>query len=464
MLDMVALVGRPNVGKSTLFNGLTRTRDALVHDEPGVTRDRHYGYCRLNPERPFIVCDTGGVSGEDEGLAGATSKQSWLAAEEAALILFIVDAKTGPELLDHEILLGLRKLNKPMILVINKVDTKNSNDTINDFAAFGFQYAIPIASAHQQGVPELLELITSLLPKQIEQEQPIDDGRLRLAFIGRPNVGKSTLVNRLLGEERVIASDVPGTTRDSIAIDLDRDGREYRLIDTAGLRKRGKREEAVEKFSVFKTMQSIQDCQVAVVLLDAGEGVTEQDATVLGHVLDSGRALVIAVNKWDNQSTYQREQTKSLLDRKLSFCTWAPIVTISAKHGTGMAELFKLIHKAYDSATYKFTTAEVTKAIDIAYTTFPPPVVRGHVAKMKYGHPGNTNPPTFIIHGNRLKTLPDSYRRYLENFFRKRFKLIGTPIRFVFKDGENPYEGKKNVLTDRQMEKRKRLIRHNKRK
>lgn len=464
MLDMVAMVGRPNVGKSTLFNGLTRTRDALVHDEPGVTRDRHYGYCRLNPERPFIVCDTGGLSEDEEGLAGATSKQSWQAAAEAALILFIVDAKTGPETLDFEILKGLRKLNKPMILVINKTDGKNTGDAIHEFADFGFSHVLPIAASHQRGVPELLELILEILPVQTAAEPIEDDGVLRLAFIGRPNVGKSTLVNRLLGEERMIASDVPGTTRDSISAELERDGRQYRLIDTAGMRRRGKIEEAVEKFSVFKTLQSIQDSQVVVVLLDAGEGVTEQDATVLGHVLDSGRALVIAVNKWDNQSTYQREQTKSLLERKLSFCTWAPIVTISAKHGTGMAELFKAIHKAYESATRVFNTAEVTKAIEIAYSTNPPPVVRGHVAKMKYGHPGDTNPPTFIVHGNRLKTLPDSYRRYLENFFRKRFKLIGTPIRFVFKDSENPYQGKKNVLTDRQLEKRKRLIRHNKRK
>jgi GTP-binding protein len=351
-----------------------------------------------------------------------------------------------------------------MVLVINKTDGKNTGDAVHEFADFGFAHVLPIAASHQRGVPELLELVLSILPVRSEPEAVEDDGVMRLAFIGRPNVGKSTLVNRLLGEERVIASDVPGTTRDSITVDLDRDGRQYRLIDTAGLRRRGKVEEAVEKFSVFKTLQSIQDCQVAVVLLDAGEGVTEQDATVLGHVLDSGRALVIAVNKWDNQSNYQREQTKSLLDRKLSFCTWAPIVTISAKHGTGMADLFKAIHKAHDSATRVFSTADVTKAIEIAYTTNPPPVVRGHVAKMKYGHPGDTNPPTFIVHGNRLKTLPESYRRYLENFFRKRFKLIGTPIRFVFKDSANPYEGKKNVLTDRQIEKRKRLIRHHKRK
>jgi GTP-binding protein len=434
-----------------------------VHDEPGVTRDRHYGICRLNPEHPFIVCDTGGLSGDDQGLAGATAKQSWMAAAEAAVIVFVVDAKSGPEVLDFDILAGLRKLGKPMVLGINKTDGKNTEDAIHDFAKFGFSHVLPMSAAHQRGVPELLELLGKLLPVH-QPEVPLeDDGALRLAFIGRPNVGKSTLVNRLLGEERVIASDVPGTTRDSISVNLERDGRDYRLIDTAGLRRRGKIEEAVEKFSVFKTLQSIQDCQVAVVMLDAGEGVTEQDATVLGHVLEAGRALVIAVNKWDNQSNYQREQTKSLLERKLSFCTWAPIVTISAKHGTGMAELFKAIHKAYDSATRQFSTAEVTKAIEIAYAAFPPPVVRGHVAKMKYGHPGDTNPPTFIVHGNRLKTLPDSYRRYLENFFRKRFKLVGTPIRFVFKDGDNPYEGKKNVLTDRQLEKRKRLIRHHKR-
>lgn len=464
MLNMVALVGRPNVGKSTLFNGLTRTRDALVHDEPGVTRDRNYGICRLQPDRPFILCDTGGLSGDDEGLAGATAKQSWQAASEAAVIVFVVDAKTGPEVLDNEILSGLRKLGKPMILAVNKTDGKNTEDAIHEFARFGFTHVLPMAAAHQRGVPELLDLILELLPEQVQPEPEAEDGVLRLAFIGRPNVGKSTLVNRLLGEERVIASDVPGTTRDSISVDLERDGRHYRLIDTAGLRRRGKVEEAVEKFSVFKTLQSIQDCQVAVVLLDAGEGVTEQDATVLGHVLEAGRALVIAVNKWDNQSQYQREQTKALLDRKLSFCTWAPIVTISAKHGTGMAELFKVIHKAYESATRTFSTAEVTKAIEIAYASFPPPVVRGHVAKLKYGHPGDANPPTFIVHGNRLRTLPDSYRRYLENFFRKRFKLVGTPIRFVFKDSENPYEGKKNVLTERQQEKRKRLIRHIKRK
>lgn len=465
MLPLVALVGRPNVGKSTLFNGLTRTRDALVHDEPGVTRDRNYGICRLDEEHPFAVCDTGGLTDQQDGLPGATAKQSRAAAEEADLVLFVVDGREGPSALDQTILAWLRKTGRPFYLVVNKTDGLNEESCVNEFARFGVENIIPIAAAHQRGIPQLLEAILPRLPRDLDAEVLDDDpGRMRVAFIGRPNVGKSTLVNRLLGEERMIASDVPGTTRDSIAVDMERDGRPYRLIDTAGLRRRGKVEEAVEKFSVFKTLQAIQSCQIAVVMLDAGEGVTEQDATVLGHVLEAGRALVIAVNKWDGQSDYQREQTRDLLDRKLSFCTWAEQVTISAKHGTGMRELFAAIHRAHASATRKFTTSEITKALEIAYETFPPPAVRGHVAKLRFAHPGGENPPLFVVHGTRLRTLPDSYRRYLENFFRKRFKLVGTPVKFVFKENQNPYEDKKNVLTEKQVEKRRRLIRHVKRK
>ncbi len=465
MLPLVALVGRPNVGKSTLFNGLTRTRDALVHDEPGVTRDRNYGICRLDEEHPFAVCDTGGLTDQQDGLPGATAKQSRAAAEEADLVLFVVDGREGPSALDQTILAWLRKTGRPFYLVVNKTDGLNEESCVNEFARFGVENVVPIAAAHQRGIPQLLEAVLPRLPKDLDAEVLDDDpGRMRVAFIGRPNVGKSTLVNRLLGEERMIASDVPGTTRDSIAVDMERDGRPYRLIDTAGLRRRGKVEEAVEKFSVFKTLQAIQSCQIAVVMLDAGEGVTEQDATVLGHVLEAGRALVIAVNKWDGQSDYQREQTRDLLDRKLSFCTWAEQVTISAKHGTGMRELFAAIHRAHASATRKFTTSEITKALEIAYETFPPPAVRGHVAKLRFAHPGGENPPLFVVHGTRLRTLPDSYRRYLENFFRKRFKLVGTPVKFVFKENQNPYEDKKNVLTEKQVEKRRRLIRHVKRK
>jgi len=461
MLPLVALVGRPNVGKSTLFNALTRTRDALVHDEPGVTRDRNYGYCRRIEDRTFVVCDTGGLSSEQEGLAGATAKQSRAAAEEADLILFIVDGREGPTSYDQTLLAWLRKTGKPFYLVVNKTDGLDEAATVNEFARFGVETVIPLAASHQRGVPQLLEEIVKQLPATDEVEDMIGDSeRVRVAFIGRPNVGKSTLVNRLLGEERMIASEVPGTTRESIPVDLDRDGRKYCLIDTAGLRRRAKVEEAVEKFSTFKTLQAIDQCEVAVVLLDAGEGVTEQDATALGHVLEAGSALVIAVNKWDGQSTYQRDQTKGLLDRKLSFCTWAEHITISAKHGTGMRELFRAINRAHASATRKFGTSETTQALEVAVESFPPPVQNGHVAKMRYAHPGGSNPPTFIVHGTRLKKLPESYKRYLENFFRKRFKLVGTPLQFIFKEGENPYAGKKNVLTEKQVKSRRRLMKH----
>ena len=464
MLPLVALVGRPNVGKSTLFNALTRSRDALVHDEPGVTRDRHYGVCRRDEDHPFALVDTGGLSGDEEGLAGATARQARAAVEESDLVLFIVDGREGPSGLDQDILAWLRRSGRRWFLVVNKTDGIDERAALAEFARFGADKVIAIAASHQRGIDDLLEDVIPELPAgrgpEVFDDEP---GRIRIAFLGRPNVGKSTLVNRLLGEERMIASDVPGTTRDSIAVDMERDGRPYKLIDTAGLRRRAKVEEAVEKFSVFKTLQAIENCQVAVVMLDAGEGVTDQDATVLGHVLDAGRALVIAVNKWDGQSTYQREQTMKMLERKLSFADWAERVTISAKHGTGLKDLFKAIHRAHASATHEFSTAETTKALEIAVQSFPPPVVRGHAAKMKFAHPGGANPPTFIVHGNRLKSLSPSYRRYLENFFRKRFKLVGTPIRFIFKEGDNPYEGKKNPLTERQVQKKRRLLRHVKR-
>ncbi|HLU13111.1 MAG TPA: ribosome biogenesis GTPase Der [Arenimonas sp.] len=465
MLPLVALVGRPNVGKSTLFNVLTRSRDALVHDEPGVTRDRNYGICRLDEGRPFVVCDTGGLSGEEEGLAGATARQARAAVEEADLTLFVVDGREGPSAMDEAILAWLRRSGRPFLLVVNKVDGIDLGTALAEFASFGLEQALPVAAAHRRGIDELMSEVLERLPEDGDAEVLSDDpDRIRVAFIGRPNVGKSTLVNRLLGEERMIASDVPGTTRDSIAVDLERDGRQYRLIDTAGLRRRSRVEEAVEKFSAFKTLQAIESCQVAVVLLDASEGVTEQDATVLGHVLEAGRALVLAVNKWDGRSTYEREQVQAMLERKLQFCEWAERVTISAKHGTGLRELFRAIHRAHASATREFGTAEVTRALEIAVQSFPPPSVRGHAPKLRFCHPGGSNPPTFVVHGSRLRTLPDSYRRYLENFFRKRFKLVGTPVRFVFKEGENPYEGRRNELTERQVRRKRRLLRHVKRK
>ncbi|MFG3447800.1 MULTISPECIES: ribosome biogenesis GTPase Der [unclassified Stenotrophomonas] len=461
MLPLVALVGRPNVGKSTIFNALTRTRDALVHDQPGVTRDRNYGVCRLDEDNHFLVVDTGGISEDDEGLAGATADQARAAAGEADLILFVVDARDGTSALDDEILSWLRKLSRPTLLLINKIDGTNEDTVRAEFARYGFSEMLTVSAAHRQGLDDLLEEVVQRLPEEGSgEEMDNDPNRMRIAFVGRPNVGKSTLVNRILGEERMIASEVPGTTRDSIAVDLERDGREYRLIDTAGLRRRGRVEEVVEKFSVIKTLQAIEQCQVAVLMLDASEGVTDQDATVLGAVLDAGRALVVAINKWDGLTDYQREQAEALVSRKLGFVPWAETVRISAKHGSGLRELFRAIHQAHASATHEFSTSEVNKALEIAYETNPPPAIRGHVSKLRYVHPGGSNPPTFIVHGTRLKELPESYKRYLENFFRKRFKLIGTPVQFIFREGANPYEGKKNVLSDRQIAKKKRLIKH----
>jgi GTPase len=349
--------------------------------------------------------------------------------------------------------------------VVNKTDGLDEQAVLAEFARFGVDRVLPLSAAHQRGIDDLLEEVIPELPAERDVEIVADEpGRIRIAFLGRPNVGKSTLVNRLLGEERMIASDVPGTTRDSIAVDMERDGRKYRLVDTAGIRRKSKVEEVVEKFSIVKTLQAIEHCQVAVIMIDATEGVTDQDASVLGAVLDAGRALVVAVNKWDGLTDYQRQQTEALLSRKLAFVDWAEAVRISALHGSGLRELFRAVHRAHASATRSFGTGEVTRALETAYAAHPPPAVRGHVAKLRFAHPGGENPPTFIVHGTRLRTLPESYKRYLENFFRKRFKLVGTPVRFAFKEGDNPYKDRKNVLSARQVASRRRLLRHVKRK
>jgi len=459
MLPVVALVGRPNVGKSTLFNVLTRTRDALVHDLPGLTRDRHYGICRLGA-REFVVVDTGGLTGEKEGIGALTARQVQLAIEEADRVVFVVDARDGLLPQDRNILDVLRRSGKPVLLAVNKTDGLDESAALAEFARLGLSATLPLAASHGRGVPALVEATLSGLPAADPDaiaESP-DDG-IRVAIVGRPNVGKSTLVNRLLGEERVVVSEVAGTTRDSIRVHLDRDGKRYTLIDTAGVRRRARVEEAVEKFSVIKTLQSIAAAHIAVVLLDAHEGVSEQDATLIGHVLEEGRALVVAVNKWDGLSTYEREQCRSSLSRKLDFVAFARIVTISALHGSGIAELMKAIDRAHASATREFGSAELTRALEKAYADYQPPLIRGHAPKLRFAHPGGSNPPTIVIHGSRTKHVAEGYQRYLQNFFRKRFKLEGTPIRIAFRESENPFAGRKNELTERQVKKRKRLIR-----
>jgi GTPase len=456
MLPVVALVGRPNVGKSTLFNVLTRTRDALVADMPGVTRDRHYGFCRLG-ERRFVLVDTGGLADSDEGLAGLTARQVELAIAEADVVVFVVDARDGLLPTDQAILERLRRTSKPMLLAVNKLDGLDESVALADFTRLGVANPMPLAASHGHGTQQLVKAIESLLPAgEPEVLSGDDEGGVRVAIVGRPNVGKSTLVNRLLGEDRVIVSNVAGTTRDSIRIPLERDGRKYTLIDTAGVRRRARIEDAVEKFSVIKTLQSIDAANVVVMLLDANEGVTDQDAGLIGHALDAGRALVIAINKWDGLKTYDREQCKRSLERKLTFVEWAPRLTISALHGTGIGELMKRVNRVHAAANAKLTASDLTRALEAAYAAFQPPLVRGHAPKLRYAHPGGTNPPTIVIHGSRTKHLAESYRRYLENFFRKRYKLEGTPIRIDFREGENPYAEKKSVPADGQQKRRQR--------
>lgn len=463
MLPVVALVGRPNVGKSTLFNVLTRSRDALVADMPGVTRDRHYGYCRLG-ERHFVLVDTGGLADNEEGMAGLTARQVELAIAEADVVIFLVDARDGLLPTDQAILERLRRTAKPMLLAVNKIDGLDETLALAEFARLGVAAPLPLAASHNHGTRSLIEAIEALLPEDDGAQISADDeGGVRVAIVGRPNVGKSTLVNRLLGEDRVIVSEVAGTTRDSIRIPLQRDGRQYTLIDTAGVRRRSRIDDTVEKFSVIKTLQSIDAANVVIILLDANEGVTDQDSGLIGHALDAGRALVVAVNKWDGLETYDREQCMRSLQRKLAFVEWAPQLTISALHGSGIGELMKRVNRVHAAANKQLTASDLTRSLEAAYAAYQPPLVRGHAPKLRYAHPGGSNPPTIIIHGSRTKHLAESYRRYLENFFRKRYKLEGTPIRIDFREGENPYAGKKNVLTEGQQKRRQRMIRNAKR-
>jgi GTP-binding protein len=453
---VVALVGRPNVGKSTLFNCLTRSRDALVADQPGLTRDRQYGLGRVG-DRPYIVVDTGGLSGDTDGIDGKMADQSLRAVEEATVVLFLVDARQGLTASDEIIASHLRRCGKPVILVANKAEGLSSAVAGAEFHALGLGEPHTVAAAHGQGIGRLMEAVLADLPAPELQEEEAEAGGIRVAIIGRPNVGKSTLVNRILGEERVVVYDMPGTTRDSIRIPFERDGQSYTLIDTAGVRRRARVKEAIEKFSVIKTLQAIEAAHVVVMVLDAREGVAEQDAGLLGFVLDAGRALVVAVNKWDGLEPGQRENVRRELDVKLPFIAFAKVHFISALHGTGVGELFASVQRAHRSATRKLSTPDLTRLLEDAVATHQPPLVRGRRIKLRYAHQGGRNPPVIVIHGNQTEAVPKAYRRYLENIFRKHLRLEGTPVRIEFRSGENPYAGKRNVLTRRQIEKRRRL-------
>jgi len=459
MLPVVALVGRPNVGKSTLFNVLTRSRDALVADMPGVTRDRHYGVCRSG-DRPFVVVDTGGLSGVEEAMDVLTARQVRLAIEEANILVFVVDAREGLLPQDYVILNELRRSGKTIIAAVNKTDGLEEEAVLAEFSAFGVGKILPLSAAHSRGTTELLEMIVPLLPTEEEDagESTNEDGSIRVAIVGRPNAGKSTLINRLLGEDRLIVSDVAGTTRDPIRVPLERDGKRYTLIDTAGIRRKARVEEAVEKFSIIKTLQSISAAQVVVIMIDARENLADQDLTLIGYAMDEGRALVIAINKWDGLDQYQRDECMRALDRRLVFVEWAKQVHISALHGSGLRELMSSVVRAHASATRMLTSSDLTKTLEKAYEGYQPPLVHGHAPKLRFAHPGGNNPPTIVIHGTRTKHIAPAYQRYLENFFRKRYKLEGTPIRIAFRESENPYAGRKKVLTKEQEQKARRRV------
>ena len=501
MTPVVALVGRPNVGKSTLFNRLTRTRDALVADFPGLTRDRKYGHANI-AGYDFIVIDTGGIDGTEEGVEEKMAEQSLLAIEEADVVLFLVDARAGLVPADVGIAQYLRQREKTTVLVANKTDGIDADSHCAEFYQLGLGEVEQIAAAQGRGVTQLIEQVLAPLGKQLnadkavenseelaeeeetsqdewdhdfdvdneedaalldqaleeEIEERIEDKNIKIAIVGRPNVGKSTLTNRILGEERVVVYDMPGTTRDSIYIPMERDGQQYTIIDTAGVRKRGKVNLAVEKFSVIKTLQAIQDANVVLLTIDAREGISDQDLSLLGFILNAGRSLVIVVNKWDGLSQDIKDQVKSELDRRLDFIDFARVHFISALHGSGVGNLFDSVKEAYACATQKTSTSMLTRILRMAADEHQPPLVNGRRVKLKYAHPGGYNPPIIVIHGNQVEKLADSYKRYLSNYFRKSLKIIGSPIRIQFQEGNNPFAGKRNKLTPSQLRKRKRLM------
>ena len=438
MKPVVALVGRPNVGKSTLFNRLTKSRDAIVADIPGLTRDRHYGHGRLG-EKPYLVIDTGGFEPDAKsGIVSEMARQAEQAIAEADIVVFLTDGRAGVTGHDHNIAEMLRKAGRKVLLAVNKTEGMTRSGVANEFYELGLGDPYSISSAHGDGVRELLELALEAYPFSAE-ETDIVEKRPRIAIAGRPNVGKSTLVNTLLGEERVIAFDQPGTTRDAIAIEFDWQGRPYTLIDTAGLRKRGKVFETIEKFSVVKTIQAIEDANIVVLVLDARQDISDQDAHIAGFILESGRALVVAVNKWDGLDGYVRERIKADIARKLQFLSFANLHFISALENQGIGSMMKSAGDAYAAATTKLSTPRITRALIDAVSRQQPPRAGQGRPKLRYAHQGGMNPPIIVVHGNALQNVPDSYKRYLEGVFRETFKLKGTPLRVQFKQGRNPY-------------------------
>ena len=443
MKPTIALVGRPNVGKSTLFNRLTKTRDALVADIPGLTRDRHYGHGKLG-SKPYLVVDTGGFEPlAKDGIMHEMARQTEQAIAEADAIVFVVDGRTGITALDKEIANKLRKVNRPVVVAVNKSEGMTRGVVVADFHELGLGEPLAISATHGEGVRHLVEQVLEPYPEPSDEEEK--DDVLKVAIVGRPNVGKSTMINALLGEERVIAFDLPGTTRDSIYVDFEREGRKYTLIDTAGLRRKGKVFESIEKFAVIKTLQSIEDAHVVVLVLDACQDISDQDAHIAGFVLESGRALVVAVNKWDGLDNYKREQIKQELETRLKFLDFARFHYVSALKGQGLVQVFRSVDAAYKAATADLSTPQLTRTLIDAVARQAPPRSGIFRPKLRYAHQGGRNPPVIVIHGNALDQVPDSYRRYLEHVFREVFKLQGTPLRIQFNVSQNPFAERKPV-------------------
>ncbi|PID62333.1 MAG: ribosome biogenesis GTPase Der [Gammaproteobacteria bacterium] len=489
MKPVIALVGRPNVGKSTLFNKLTRSQDALVADQPGLTRDRQYGDGKVG-NWPYLLVDTGGLSGAPESLDAAMADQTLQAVREADAVVFVVDGRNGLTPVDEDIAGILRRQAKQVLLCVNKIDGIGEDRAQLEFHQLGFEHLVPTAAAHNRGVTALVDELAELLGIEVEtpdegkknrgsrkrrraealreleerqaEQAAIGDGEaastgsdvsasdavpadgdadeLRIAFIGRPNVGKSTLINRLLGEDRMIAYDMPGTTRDAVTIPFERAGREYLLVDTAGVRKRGKVKEKVEIFSAIKTMQTIDRSNVCVMLLDAVDGVTEQDISLLGYVVEKGRALVVAINKWDAISSEAREAMREELERRVAFLHFTRIHYISALHGSGVGDLFKSINRAWKSAFTDLSTPQLTRHLELATSQHQPPMVNGRRIRLRYAHQGGQNPPVIVIHGKQASKVPQSYRRYLANHFQKALRLFGTPLRIELRQDDNPFD------------------------
>lgn len=462
MIPVVAIAGRVNVGKSTLFNCLTNTRDALVSDFPGMTRDRQYGQAFIQ-DRRFIVIDTAGIGDETDEIDQLSLQQSEQALEEADKIIFVVDGRAGLNAADQWIASKLRSLNKSVYLVVNKTEGMDDGLSTADFFRLGFGQPFPISAAHKSGIRDLVTHIFADTP--LPEEEPsysFEEEGPKLAIVGKPNVGKSTLINRMLGEERVIVFDQPGTTRDSIAIPLERHGKKYTLIDTAGLRRRGKVFETTEKFSVVKTLQAIENANVVLFIIDARETVTDQDMRLLGFIIESGKALVVAINKWDGMTEAARDKTRLSIDRRLNFVDFARTHYISALHGTGVGNLFASIDEAYAAANQKMSTSMLNRILREAVLSHNPPLIQGRRVKLRYAHSGGNNPPIILIHGNQVEELPESYTRYLENTYQQRLKLVGTPIKIIYKNSDNPYRDRPNVLSQAQERKKRRLIRHSK--